>query len=48
MARPFNIQQQVDAFLGRPGSVQSVVAARDPARLAVMYTTPRRVRTWVV
>ncbi|KAK9833301.1 hypothetical protein WJX81_004567 [Elliptochloris bilobata] len=39
--RPFNIQQQVDAFLGLPGSVQSVASA-DPARLAITFTTPRR------
>ncbi len=44
--RAFNIREQVDAFLGRPGSVLSVRAgAADPGRITVQFTTPRRVRT---
>jgi hypothetical protein len=42
--RPFNIQQQVDAFLRYP-AVQQVDynPQQSPTRLAVTYKTPRRV-----
>jgi hypothetical protein len=42
--RPFNIQQQVDAFLRYP-SVQQVEynPRQNPTRLAITYKTPRRV-----
>jgi hypothetical protein len=43
--RPFNIQQQVDAFLRYP-AIQQVdyEPAQNPTRLAVVYKTPRKVR----
>lgn len=46
--RPFNIRQQVDAFLRYP-TVQQVDynPGQNPTRLAIVYKTPRRVRLWV-
>ena len=42
--RIYNIEQCVDAFLGRPGSIRSVEydPVANPTRLQAVYSTPRK------